>query len=141
MHFYGWKKGLKTGMYYLRTRPAAQAIQFTVDQSVLKEAKTANTKAASVTAAVVDRGSRRSAVVINLPSPLPSPVGTPSGGAVLIKQEPITPMLTPPPTSHGLISPPSSAVSLEQTAAPLSLDDKNKAAAEADPEFVAALQR
>ncbi|KAG5732948.1 Ribonucleoside-diphosphate reductase large chain, partial [Termitomyces sp. T112] len=39
MHFYGWKKGLKTGMYYLRTRPAAQAIQFTVDQSVLKDAK------------------------------------------------------------------------------------------------------
>ena len=27
MHFYGWKKGLKTGMYYIRTRPAAQAIQ------------------------------------------------------------------------------------------------------------------
>ena len=32
MHFYGWKKGLKTGMYYLRTRPAAEAIKFTVDQ-------------------------------------------------------------------------------------------------------------
>jgi ribonucleoside-diphosphate reductase subunit M1 len=39
MHFYGWKKGLKTGMYYLRTRPAAQAIQFTVDQSLLKDVK------------------------------------------------------------------------------------------------------
>lgn len=31
MHFYGWKKGLKTGMYYLRTQAAAAAIQFTVD--------------------------------------------------------------------------------------------------------------
>ncbi|KZT60669.1 hypothetical protein CALCODRAFT_480559 [Calocera cornea HHB12733] len=39
MHFYGWKKGLKTGMYYLRTRPAAQAIQFTVDAAVIKQAK------------------------------------------------------------------------------------------------------
>ncbi|KZT40785.1 ribonucleotide reductase alpha subunit [Sistotremastrum suecicum HHB10207 ss-3] len=39
MHFYGWKKGLKTGMYYLRTRPAAAAIQFTVDQSVLAKEK------------------------------------------------------------------------------------------------------
>lgn len=29
MHFYGWKKGLKTGMYYLRTRSAANAEQFT----------------------------------------------------------------------------------------------------------------
>ncbi|KAI9095944.1 ribonucleotide reductase [Phlyctochytrium arcticum] len=39
MHFYGWKKGLKTGMYYLRTRPAADAIQFTVDAEQLKESK------------------------------------------------------------------------------------------------------
>ncbi len=31
MHFYGWKKGLKTGMYYLRSRPAVDAIKFTVD--------------------------------------------------------------------------------------------------------------
>ncbi len=30
MHFYGWKKGLKTGMYYLRTKAAADAIKFTV---------------------------------------------------------------------------------------------------------------
>lgn len=33
MHFYGWKKGLKTGMYYLRTQAAAAAIQFTVDHN------------------------------------------------------------------------------------------------------------
>lgn len=39
MHFYAWKKGLKTGMYYLRSRPKADAIQFTVDQSGLKEAQ------------------------------------------------------------------------------------------------------
>jgi len=48
MHFYGWKKGLKTGMYYLRTRPAAQAIQFTIDQSVLNDAKTQQTNATNV---------------------------------------------------------------------------------------------
>ncbi|GLH12832.1 Ribonucleoside-diphosphate reductase large subunit [Gryllus bimaculatus] len=35
MHFYAWKQGLKTGMYYLRTKPAAQAIQFTVDKTKL----------------------------------------------------------------------------------------------------------
>ncbi|CAO3626822.1 unnamed protein product [Cunninghamella blakesleeana] len=39
MHFYGWKKGLKTGMYYLRTRPAVDAIKFTVDQLSLKDKK------------------------------------------------------------------------------------------------------
>jgi ribonucleoside-diphosphate reductase alpha chain len=30
MHFYAWKKGLKTGMYYLRSKAAAEAIKFTV---------------------------------------------------------------------------------------------------------------
>lgn len=32
MHFYAWKKGLKTGMYYLRTQAAAQAVQFTIEK-------------------------------------------------------------------------------------------------------------
>ncbi|KAK6347578.1 ribonucleotide-diphosphate reductase subunit rnr1 [Orbilia javanica] len=41
MHFYGWKKGLKTGMYYLRTMAASAAIQFTVDQEALKIEDTA----------------------------------------------------------------------------------------------------
>jgi len=144
MHFYGWKKGLKTGMYYLRTRPAAQAIQFTVDQSVIKDAKTANTKAATAAAVVVDRKSRPNGVGITTPSPSPSPVRSsarPNATSVAIKQEPITPTLTPPPTSNGLISPPPSAISLDQATASLSLDDKTKAAAEADPEFAAALQR
>lgn len=31
MHFYAWESGLKTGQYYLRTRPARDAIKFTVD--------------------------------------------------------------------------------------------------------------
>ncbi|CAL9728951.1 ribonucleoside-diphosphate reductase large chain 1 [Monosporozyma unispora] len=38
MHFYGWKKGLKTGMYYLRTQAASAAIQFTIDSKVAAEA-------------------------------------------------------------------------------------------------------
>jgi ribonucleoside-diphosphate reductase alpha chain len=37
MHFYGWKKGLKTGMYYLRTKAASAAIQFTVDKASAAE--------------------------------------------------------------------------------------------------------
>ncbi len=39
MHFYTWKKGLKTGMYYLRTKAAADAIKFTVDADVLNKTK------------------------------------------------------------------------------------------------------
>ena len=34
MHFYAWKKGLKTGMYYLRSRPSSKAIQFTLSPEV-----------------------------------------------------------------------------------------------------------
>ncbi|KGB79510.1 ribonucleoside-diphosphate reductase large subunit [Cryptococcus deuterogattii R265] len=45
MHFYGWKRGLKTGCYYLRTRPSANAIQFTVDASTLKTAKNLSSSA------------------------------------------------------------------------------------------------
>ena len=39
LHFYAWKAGLKTGMYYLRTRAAADAIKFTVDQQALAKSK------------------------------------------------------------------------------------------------------
>ncbi|KAJ4950609.1 hypothetical protein NE237_027441 [Protea cynaroides] len=40
LHFYAWSKGLKTGMYYLRSRAAADAIKFTVDTSALNETVT-----------------------------------------------------------------------------------------------------
>lgn len=36
MHFYAWKKGLKTGMYYLRTQAATKAVQFTVEKQAGK---------------------------------------------------------------------------------------------------------
>ncbi|MGC6532718.1 MAG: ribonucleoside-diphosphate reductase subunit alpha [Flavobacteriales bacterium] len=49
MHFYGWKKGLKTGMYYLRTKAATDAIKFTVEKKYKEEptqvAKTAEERA------------------------------------------------------------------------------------------------
>ena len=37
MHFYGWEKGLKTGLYYLRTKAATDAIKFTVDKVMEEE--------------------------------------------------------------------------------------------------------
>ncbi len=49
MHFYSWKKGLKTGMYYMRTKAAVDAIKFTVEKKY-KDAPVEETKltAASV---------------------------------------------------------------------------------------------
>jgi ribonucleoside-diphosphate reductase alpha subunit len=43
MHFYAWRRGLKTGMYYLRSQPKAEAIQFTVDQTALLRATSTST--------------------------------------------------------------------------------------------------
>jgi ribonucleoside-diphosphate reductase alpha chain len=53
MHFYGWKLGLKTGMYYLRTKAATDAIKFTLDKSsmekpVAQEAKTVEERQAEI---------------------------------------------------------------------------------------------
>jgi len=160
MHFYGWKKGLKTGMYYLRTRPAAQAIQFTVDQSVLNSAKqqTANANtaraAATTNGKTVSRGPLSSRPAVRTPS---------AATRVVVKQEPVSP---PPLTFDPAPSPspaPSSTVSsspaktasssgestvadaeessISTSLAALSLDEKTRKAAEADPEFAAALLR
>merc|ERR1711948_237986 len=42
MHFHGWQLGLKTGMYYLRTKAAADAIKFTVDVDKVRRASTSS---------------------------------------------------------------------------------------------------
>ncbi len=49
MHFYAWKSGLKTGMYYLRTKSAVDAIKFTLKKEEKKE-----TVGAGVTAVVAE---------------------------------------------------------------------------------------
>ncbi len=57
MHFYGWKKGLKTGMYYLRTKAATDAIKFTVDKAVATQkisAKSIEEKQAEVACSLDD---------------------------------------------------------------------------------------
>jgi ribonucleoside-diphosphate reductase alpha subunit len=43
MHFYAWKKGMKTGMYYLRTKPAVNAIQYTVEKAATKHSNGTDT--------------------------------------------------------------------------------------------------
>ncbi len=51
MHFYAWKSGLKTGMYYLRTKAAVDAIKFTLDNTKKKEVPV-EVEAEAVSAAV-----------------------------------------------------------------------------------------
>jgi ribonucleoside-diphosphate reductase alpha subunit len=49
MHFYAWKKGLKTGMYYLRSTAAADAIKFTLDKTAMQTPHVAETVPAILT--------------------------------------------------------------------------------------------
>ncbi len=56
MHFYGWEKGLKTGMYYLRTKAATDAIKFTVEKTVTEMpiAKTIEDQQAAIACSLDD---------------------------------------------------------------------------------------
>ncbi|KIY71664.1 hypothetical protein CYLTODRAFT_418565 [Cylindrobasidium torrendii FP15055 ss-10] len=122
MHFYGWKKGLKTGMYYLRTRPAAQAIQFTVDQSLLKEAKKAvSTPTAPITAATPIKAS---------PVPVVEAVAAPAGGLPTPTAD-RSPTLDAKPTDAQPAAEPMDP-ELEKMLAELAIED---------PEYAAAVRR
>lgn len=57
MHFFGWEKGLKTGMYYLRTKAATDAIKFTIEKEVVA-APTAKSieEAEAAEACAIDNG-------------------------------------------------------------------------------------
>ena len=56
MHFYAWKKGLKTGMYYMRTKAATDAIKFTVSKEKQEQPKEATAaQPAAVTHAQIDQ--------------------------------------------------------------------------------------
>ncbi len=74
MHFYSWKAGLKTGMYYLRTKAATDAIKFTLDKSKLEAPKE---DAASVTLSS-PKGNERIAVgtTVNLDPVMSGPTTT-----------------------------------------------------------------
>lgn len=121
MHFYGWKKGLKTGMYYLRTRPAAQAIQFTVDASYLKSAKKAQEEA---------KAPKKPQPVSNSVPNVPPPS--------LARDSTLTPIT---PGLSTTISSPTSAVTTTSEATVSTTDDATSSGKEADPEFAEALKR
>ena len=61
LHFHAWRRGLKTGMYYLRTRAAADAIKFTIDaekKEALKENKENGTELDPVAAEAAAEAAR-----------------------------------------------------------------------------------
>tara|TARA_B110000914_G_scaffold6986_1_gene5850 strand:+ start:1466 stop:3823 length:2358 start_codon:yes stop_codon:yes gene_type:complete len=78
MHFYAWKSGLKTGMYYLRTKSAVDAIKFTLDNKKKKEP----VKEIIETDIAISAAAPKSA-----PKSAPKPAPNPSN----IEVEPLTP--------------------------------------------------
>jgi ribonucleoside-diphosphate reductase subunit M1 len=96
MHFAGWKLGLKTGMYYLRTMAASAPIQFTVDQEALK--------VTDVNVARVLNSKRKAFASTPAPSSGPRPMymaKTPNGAADSATPNGVpTPIATPPPGSE-----------------------------------------
>lgn len=99
MHFTGWKLGLKTGMYYLRTMAASAPIQFTVDQEALKVADTNVAKVLGSRKRGVNSTSYSSST-----TPVPKPMymsKTPNGAGngVSSPNGVPTPSATPPPPS------------------------------------------
>lgn len=104
MHFAGWKLGLKTGMYYLRTQAAAQPIQFTVDQEALKVHETATAKVGGLKKRAPPSGSYSSSAA----SAVPRPMYHENSGNTLSVSSPNgvpTPSTTPPPVVKPVASP------------------------------------
>ena len=97
MHFAGWKLGLKTGMYYLRTMAASAPIQFTVDQEALK---VADTNVARVGAAGILK--KRSSTSYNSNSnshpSVPRPMYVQKPPIQGVELGLLTPTATPPPS-------------------------------------------
>jgi ribonucleoside-diphosphate reductase subunit M1 len=97
MHFAGWKLGLKTGMYYLRTMAASAPIQFTVDQEALK--------VADINVARVLNPKRKALASSPAPAGAPRPMyqaKTPNGAADSASPNGVpTPTATPPPQLNG----------------------------------------
>jgi ribonucleoside-diphosphate reductase subunit M1 len=103
MHFAGWKLGLKTGMYYLRTMAATAPIQFTVDQEALLVADTNVARERTI-----KKRSNPSGTYTSSPSAAPRPMyvkqpSQPTISAPTNINSPNgvpTPTTTPPPASE-----------------------------------------
>jgi ribonucleoside-diphosphate reductase subunit M1 len=150
MHFYGWKRGLKTGMYYLRTRPAAQAIQFTLDHSLVAQVKQQKEQQAqpSLETASVARpiastptpqSTRPSAIheVATESTTVPSTTTSADEDSVAAVSTPATATSNGSPSSTSY--PLTPAESHDDALA--GLDEVQRRAAEKDPEYAAALLR
>jgi ribonucleoside-diphosphate reductase subunit M1 len=141
MHFYGWKRGLKTGMYYLRTRPAAQAIQFTLDHSLVAQVK--QQKEQEEVQPITKATPIKRPVASTPTTPL-SYTSIPPEVTTISTISPVAPTSTPATATSSGSAP--ASPQYPQTPADshddlAGLDEVQRRAAENDPEFAAAILR
>ncbi|KAJ7037391.1 ribonucleotide reductase alpha subunit [Mycena alexandri] len=157
MHFYGWKAGLKTGMYYLRTQPAAAAIQFTVDQKVLDDVKVQNANASKAKAALKLKASAAPVPTIStIPALVRSTTASSSSSSSSSREQ--SPSTPPPQSRESSVSIKQESVSPEPlrfapalaTPVKVKVDTPSESdeadamlaqMAEEDPDFAAALRK
>jgi len=97
MHFAGWKMGLKTGMYYLRTMAASAPIQFTVDQEKLKVVDTNVAKALGAKKRQISGAYQAVASPQPQSTPVPRPMYEAKSIGNGVPKDVVTPATTPPP--------------------------------------------
>jgi ribonucleoside-diphosphate reductase subunit M1 len=105
MHFAGWKLGLKTGMYYLRTMAASAPIQFTVDQEALKvvdtnTARALGSKRRGNTSGITGGNYPSSPAQSAVPRPMYMSKSPNGSSAVALPNGVPTPSTTPPAASE-----------------------------------------
>jgi ribonucleoside-diphosphate reductase subunit M1 len=143
MHFYGWKRGLKTGMYYLRTRPAAQAIQFTLDHSLVAQVKQEKEQQESQPTTKRPAPSTPAAPLSYTPAPsevTTKPVIGPVSAVELVAADSTPPTATSSGSAPGSPQYPLTPADSHDDAL-AGLDEVQRRAAEKDPEFAAAILR
>lgn len=139
MHFAGWKMGLKTGMYYLRTMAASAPIQFTVDQEQLKVVDTNVARTSSRKQRPSNGGGYHSNSHSSVPRPMyqqkpssPTPLAasvtagtngipTPASTPEVETKKFTAPVVQPSPTKNGLVMPVFKADTIEGGGSPKSL--------------------
>ncbi|KAK4101873.1 hypothetical protein N658DRAFT_495803 [Parathielavia hyrcaniae] len=102
MHFAGWKLGLKTGMYYLRTQAAAQPIQFTVDQEALRVHDTNTGKASGLKKRAPPGSYMSSPTAVPRPMAIINKESAPNGAGSNGVAAPTTPPPRSPIKANGL---------------------------------------
>jgi ribonucleoside-diphosphate reductase subunit M1 len=98
MHFAGWKLGLKTGMYYLRTMAASAPIQFTVDQDKLNVVDTNVARTRNANKRTTSSSSGYQFVASSSSSAAPKPMYMQKPSSAISNGVP-TPVNTPPPAA------------------------------------------